>query len=83
MTDAFSIPHRYCQFGKDHHRRLAAEFKKSKAKVMVVIGETPFIKELYGEEYIKKTYAKKYRFKLHSGRVDDKINTNHLIICNY
>ena len=26
---------------------------------------------------------KKYRFKLHSGRVGDEINTKHLIIKNY
>ena len=27
-------------------------------------------------------YNKKYRFKLYSGRVEDEINTKHLIIKN-
>ena len=27
--------------------------------------------------------TKNYRFKLHSGRIGDEINTKHLIIMNY
>jgi len=72
----------YCQFGKEHHKKLAECFKNSSAKCLMVIGSTPFIRELY-EGYIKTSYPKKYRFKLLKGRVDDKINTDHLVICNY
>ena len=39
------------------------------------------IRELYSG-YIVDEYHKKYRFKLHSGRIDDKINTTHLVITN-
>jgi DNA adenine methylase len=49
---------------------------------MIIIGKTDFIQELY-KDYIKDTYKKKYRFKIHSGRVGDEINTEHLIITNY
>jgi hypothetical protein len=42
----------------------------------------PFIEELY-KDYIVDEYDKKYRFKLHSGRIGDEINTKHLIIKNY
>jgi DNA adenine methylase len=72
----------YCSFGKDEHRKLAECFKEAKAKCMIVIGKTPFIEELYGD-YIKHEYPKKYRFKLHSNRVGDEINTNHVVITNY
>lgn len=72
----------YCKFGKEEHKTLAELFKTTKIKCMMVIGETDFIKELYSG-YIAGVYPKKYRFKLHSGRVADEINTNHLIIKNY
>ena len=48
----------------------------------MIIGKTPFIEEHYNG-YIVGEYDKKYRFKLHSGRIDDKINNKHLIIKNY
>ena len=80
--DSVFTDYGFCVFAKEHHRRLAECFKNSKAKCLMVIGETPFIRELY-EGYIKHSYPKKYRFKLLKGRVDDKINTNHLVICNY
>lgn len=72
----------YCSFGKDEQRKLAEFFKKTKIKCLMVIGKTPFIQELY-KDYVIEEYDKKYRFKLHSGRVGDDINTKHLIIRNY
>ena len=48
----------------------------------MIIGKTDFIVNLY-DGYIHDEYDKKYRFKLHSGRVGDEINTKHLIIKNY
>jgi DNA adenine methylase len=72
----------YCQFGKDEQLRLANLFKLTKIKCLMIIGKTKFIEELYNG-YIVGEYDKKYRFKLHSGRVGDEINTKHLIIKNY
>ncbi len=72
----------YCVFGKEEQMRLAECFKKTKIKCLMIIGKTEFIQELY-KEYIVEEYDKKYRFKLHSGRVGDEINTKHLIIKNY
>lgn len=48
----------------------------------MVISKTPFISQLY-DGYVVKEYPKKYKFKLHSGRIGDEINTIHLIIKNY
>ena len=81
----------YCSFGKDEHKSLAECFKKTKIKCLMIIGKTPFIEELYSgsfsrttgindKKYIIDEYDKKYRFKLHSGRIGDEINTKHLII---
>jgi DNA adenine methylase len=72
----------YCQFGQDHHRKLAECFKTTKNKCLMVIGGTPFIRELYAG-YICAEFDKKYAFKLHSGRVGSEINTKHLVIKNY
>lgn len=72
----------YCTFGKEEHKILAKHFKDTNIKCLMIIGKTPFIKELY-KEYIIDEYDKKYKFKLHSGRVGDEINTKHLIIKNY
>jgi DNA adenine methylase len=72
----------YCSFGKEEQRKLAECFKKTTIKCLMVIGKTPFIQELY-KDYIVGEYDKKYRFKLHSGRVGDKINTKHLVIKNF
>lgn len=70
----------YCQFGKEEQKRLANLFKNTKIRCLMVIGKTPFIEELY-KDYIIEEYPKNYRFKLHSGRINE--NTNHLIIKNY
>ena len=72
----------YCNFGKDEHKKLADCFKKTKIKCLMIIGKTDFISELYSD-YIVDEYDKKYRFKLHSGRVGSEINNKHLIIKNY
>lgn len=73
----------YCVFGKEQHILLAKLFKKSKAKCLMVISETPFIKELY-KDYIVFTYPKKYKFRLHSNRItSENIDKNHLVIANY
>jgi DNA adenine methylase len=72
----------YCTFGKEEHKKLATCFKNTDIKCLMIIGKTPFIEELYND-YIVDEYDKKYRFKLHSGRIGDEINTKHLIIKNY
>ena len=48
----------------------------------MVIGKTNFIESLYNG-YIVEEYDKKYRFKIHSGRIGKNINTKHLVIMNY
>lgn len=72
----------YCKFGEEDHKRLAHLFKQSKAKCMMIIGDTPLIRKLY-RDYISLEYDKKYRFKLHSGRIGNEINNKHLLIKNY
>lgn len=72
----------YCKFGKEEQKKLAQCFKETKIRCLMIIGKTAFIEELY-KEYIVGEYDKKYRFKLHSGRVGDEINNKHLIIKNY
>ena len=72
----------YCSFGKDEHTKLAKLFKKTNIKCLMVIGKTDFITKLY-KDYIVGDYKKKYKFKIHSNRVGDEINTTHLIIKNY
>ena len=72
----------YCKFGKEEHKQLAECFKNTKNKCLMIIGKTDFIVDLY-KDYIKGEYDKKYRFKIHSNRVGDEINTKHLIIKNY
>lgn len=72
----------YCSFGKEEHKKLAKCFKKTKIKCLMIIGKTEFISELY-KDYIVSEYDKKYRFKIHSGRVGDEIDNKHLIIKNY
>lgn len=72
----------YCQFGKEDHIKLAKYFKETSIKCLMVIGKTELISELYAG-YIKEEYSKKYRFKLHSGRIGEEIDNVHLIIKNY
>ena len=72
----------YCSFGKEEQNKLAKSFKETKIKCLMIIGKTDFISELY-KDYIVDEYDKKYRFKLHSGRVGNEINNKHLVIKNY
>ena len=72
----------YCSFGREEHEKLAECFKTTKNKCLMVIGSTPFIEQLY-DGYVVERYPKKYKFKLHSGRVGDEINKEHIIIKNY
>ena len=72
----------YCSFGKEEHKKLAECFKNTKNKCLMIIGKTDFIVKLY-KEYIVDEYDKKYKFKIHSGRIGNEINTKHLIIKNY
>jgi DNA adenine methylase len=48
----------------------------------MIVGGSDFIKDLY-KDYIIHYYPKKYSFKIHSGRIGDEINVNHLVIANY
>ena len=72
----------YCQFGKEEQKRLAACFKSTKIKCLMIIGKTDFIVDLY-KDYIVDSYKKNYKFKLYAGRVGSEINTEHLVIKNY
>ena len=72
----------YCKFGKEEQTKLANLFKQTKIRCLMIIGKTEFIEDLY-KDYIVGEYDKKYKFKIHSGRVGDEINTKHLIIKNY
>lgn len=72
----------YCKFAKKEQKQLAKMFKKARMKCLMIVGETEMIRNLY-DGYIVASYPKKYRFKLHSGRVNNSINTNHLVIANF
>lgn len=80
--DSVFTDYGYCQFKRDDQERLAKCFKETNIRCLMVVGETDYIKNLYND-YIVKTYPKKYRFRLHSGRVGENINTNHLVIKNF
>jgi DNA adenine methylase len=80
--DSVFTDYGYCSFGKDEHIKLANCFKTTKNKCLMIIGDTPFIRDLY-DGFIADEYDKKYRFKLHSGRIGDEINTKHLVIKNF
>lgn len=80
--DSVFTDYGYCEFKRNDQERLAQCFKNAQMKCLMVVGETDFIKQLY-DGYIVETYPKKYKFKLHSGRIGDNINTNHLVIKNY
>ena len=69
-------------FNRQSQIELAEIFKTTQNKCMIVIGGTPFIRELY-DGYIVHEYPKNYSFKIYAGRVGQEINVNHLVICNY
>ena len=72
----------YCKFGHPEQERLAAAFKASTMKCLMIVGDTPYIRQLYSD-YIVGSYPKNYKFRLHSGRVGNEINKEHLIIKNF
>ena len=69
-------------FSRENQVELFEIFKKTKNKCLMVVGGSDFIKDLY-KDYIVFEYPKKYSFKIHSGRIGDEININHLVIKNY
>lgn len=66
--------------GKKEQERLSTLFKESQNRCLMIIGKSPLISQLY-EDYIVDEYDKKYRFKIHSGRVNEA--NKHLIIKNF
>lgn len=72
----------YCEFGRAEQESLARCFKDTDIKCLMVVADTDFIRQLY-DGYIVESYPKKYRFKIHSGRVNEAINKQHLIIKNF
>lgn len=69
-------------FTRTKQIELSELFKTTENQCLMVVGGSDFIRELY-DGYIKFEYPKKYAFKIHSGRVGDEINVNHLVITNY
>lgn len=80
--DSVFVDYGYCKFEKKDQERLSEAFKNTKMKCLMIVGDTKLIRNLYNG-YIVDSYPKKYRFKFHSGRIGNSINTNHLIIKNY
>jgi DNA adenine methylase len=69
-------------FSRENQVELFEIFKKTKNKCLMVVGGSDFIKNLY-KDYVVFEYPKKYAFKIHSGRIGNEININHLVIRNY
>jgi DNA adenine methylase len=69
-------------FDRQKQIELSEIFKTTHNKCLMIVGGSDFIRELY-DGYIKFEYPKNYAFKIHSGRVGDEINVNHLVITNY
>ena len=66
-------------FNEEEHRRLAKAFYELPCKAMMVIGRTPLIEELYGEDIVdeyEKSYAVNIRNRFKSG-------AKHVIVMNY
>ena len=80
--DSVFTDYGYCTFGKEEQTKLSNCFKNTSNKCLLIIGDTPFIRELY-DGYIVDSYDKNYRFRIHSGRVGKEIYNKHLIIKNY
>ena len=80
--DSVFTDYGYCSFDKENHKDLFYRFITTKNKCLLIIGETDFISNLY-KDFIVGAYDKKYAFKLYAGRIDDSINTRHLIVKNY
>ena len=72
----------YCEFGREHHRTLANYFRNTKCMCLMVVGKSDLMLEEYGD-YVVDKYDKNYMFKIHSGRIGNEINNEHLVIKNY
>lgn len=69
-------------FNRENQLELFEKFSNTHAKCLMIVGGSDFIRELYSD-YIKFEYPKQYAFKIHSGRIGNEINVNHLVITNY
>ena len=72
----------YCgnPFDREAQKRLRDCMKKTKASVMLVIRDTPYIRSLYEKDFRIREYDKNY---LVSFKNRNKRNVNHLMITNY
>jgi DNA adenine methylase len=68
-------------FTRDDQQRLHQLFISSKAMCLMVIAETPFIKDLY-RDYIISSYEKSYRIIADACKDSDEPKTIHLVIAN-
>lgn len=66
-------------FGEDEHRRLAAAFKNSNCKTLLVIGKTPLTQGLY-RNYIVEEYQKEYTVNIRNRFTS---GNTHMLVCNY
>ena len=69
-------------FSRENQIELFENFRTTKSNCLMVVGGSDFIRGLY-KDYIIFEYPKKYSFKIHSGRIGNEINVNHLVIANY
>ena len=69
-------------FDRQKQVELSEIFKNTDNKCLMVVGGSDFIRNLY-DGYIRYEYPKNYAFKIHSGRIGNEINVNHLVITNY
>lgn len=69
-------------FTRENQISLFNRFVETNSKCLMVVGGSEFIRDLY-KDYIVYEYPKNYSFKLHSGRIGNEINLNHLVITNY
>lgn len=66
-------------FNEDAHRKLARAFHELPCKAMMVIGRTPLIEELYGNNIVEE-YEKSYAVNI---RNRFKAGAKHVIVVNY
>jgi DNA adenine methylase len=69
-------------FTRENQIELFEKFTTTKSQCLMIVGGSDFIRNLY-QNYIVYEYPKKYSFKIHSGRIGNEININHLVITNY
>lgn len=76
----FSQYNKETDFDKEDQERLKNTLLKTKAKIMVVIKDTPFIRDLYQNEFIIREFDKNYSVNMKNR---NKQEVKHLIITNY